>query len=104
MITSMKQNLVRPASLALALFALSPGLARAGSASPVTPPASNSVNRVVVWDGESAAQGAGWSNPKGSTIGPQTVVAHSGNTALEFKFKGGGDDWPGAGWNWCAFQ
>jgi endoglucanase len=61
--------------------------------------------QVVVWDGEQANKGAGWANPKTSTIGPQTVEAHSGHTALEFKFKGGSDkDWPGAGWNWCAFQ
>jgi hypothetical protein len=61
--------------------------------------------RVVVWDGEQATQGAGWANPKTCTFGPQTVEAHSGQTALEFKFRGASDGgWPGAGWNWCAFQ
>ena len=62
------------------------------------------VNRVVVWDGEQASKGAGWTNPKTNTIGPQAFEAHSGNTALEFKFNGSGEEWLGAGWNWCAFQ
>jgi len=63
------------------------------------------VKQIVVWDGEQASKGAGWVNPKTCTFGPQTVEAHSGNTALEFKFKAGSEkDWPGAGWNWCAFQ
>jgi hypothetical protein len=63
------------------------------------------VKQIVIWDGEQASKGAGWVNPKTCTFGPQTVEAHSGNTALEFKFKGGGEgEWPGAGWNWCSFQ
>jgi hypothetical protein len=62
------------------------------------------VKRVVVWDGEQANTGAGWTNPTTATIKPQTAEAHSGNTALEFKFKGSGEEWLGAGWNWCAFQ
>jgi hypothetical protein len=57
----------------------------------------------VVWDGEQASKGAGWTNPTTATIKPQTVEAHSGNTALEFKFKGS-KEWLGAGWNWLAFQ
>lgn len=64
---------------------------------------SDPVTRLVVWDGEQASKGAGWTNPKTLTIAPQTSEAHSGNTALEFKFQGTGD-WLGAGWNWCAFQ
>ena len=66
--------------------------------------AAPAVERVVVWDGEQASTGAGWTNPKTNTIGPQAVEAHSGNTALEFKFSGSGEEWLGAGWNLCAFQ
>ncbi len=74
-----------------------------GPAASLPPSAPVSAKRVVVWDGEQASRGAGWVNPITSSIGPQTVEAHSGNTAVEFKFKGDGD-WLGAGWNWCAFQ
>jgi hypothetical protein len=66
--------------------------------------AAPAVKRVVVWDGEQASTGAGWTNPTTATIKPQTVEAHSGNTAIEFKFQGSGEEWLGAGWNWCAFQ
>ena len=59
--------------------------------------------RIVVWDGEQANIGAGWVNPTTSTIKPQSAESHSGNTALEFKFKGS-NQWLGAGWNWCAFK
>jgi hypothetical protein len=76
----------------------------------VTSPASHdsngaapAVKRVVVWDGEQASTGAGWTNPTTATIKPQTVEAHSGNTALEFRFKGD-KGWLGAGWNWLAFK
>jgi len=61
------------------------------------------VKRVVAWDGEQANTGGGWTNPTTATIKPQTVEAHSGNTALEFKFKGD-KGWLGAGWNWLAFK
>jgi hypothetical protein len=47
--------------------------------------------------------GAGWTNPTTATIKSQTVEAHSGNTALEFKFKGS-KKWLGAGWNWMGFK
>lgn len=56
-------------------------------------------HRIVVWDGESAASGSTWVNPTSSTFAPETGDAHSGNTALEFKFDasnvwiGGGLDW-----------
>ncbi len=60
-------------------------------------------NRVVVWDGEQASLGAGWVNPTNLTIKPQSLEAHSGSTALEFKFKGR-NQWLGAGWNWCNFK
>ena len=61
------------------------------------------MKRIVVWDGEQASTGAGWTNPTTATIKPQTVEAHSGNTALEFRFKGN-KGWLGAGWNWLAFK
>lgn len=60
-------------------------------------------NRMVVWDGEQANVGAGWVNPKTSTILPQSIEAHSGKTALEFKFKGA-NQWMGMGWNWFKFK
>ena len=65
--------------------------------------AAPAVKQVVVWDGEQANKGAGWTNPTTAMIKPQTVEAHSGNTALEFKFKGD-KGWLGAGWNWLAFK
>jgi hypothetical protein len=59
--------------------------------------------RIVVWNGEQANTGAGWVNPTNSTIRAQSVEAHSGNRAVEFKFKDSSGKWLGAGWNWCAF-
>ena len=91
--------MAQPALVVLALCTFNWVAAGAESAAPAAP-----VKRLVVWDGEQATKGAGWANPKGSTVGPQTVEAHSGNTAVEFKFKGSGEEWPGTGWNWCAFQ
>ncbi len=91
--------MAQSALVALTLFNLSLVAAQAESAGASAP-----TKRVVVWDGELATKGAGWSNPKGSTVGPQTVEAHSGKTAVEFKFKSSGEEWPGTGWNWCAFQ
>jgi hypothetical protein len=99
MMSSLKPKGVPSFLMLLALFAS--GIHAAEVDGLMTVP----VKRVVVWDGEQVTKGAGWSNPKGSTIGPQTAEVHSGHSALEFKFKGGsGEDWPGAGWNWCAFQ
>ena len=89
--------LIKILGLALILFAFSAPAADVAGGTPVP------VKRVVVWDGEQASKGAGWVNPTNGSIGPQTNDAHSGNTALEFKFKGGGG-WLGAGWNWCAFE
>ena len=74
------------------------------AADSAAPSASTPIKRVVVWDGEQATKGSGWVNPKTCSIGSQTVEAHSGKTAVEFKFQGGADGWMGAGWNWCAFQ
>jgi hypothetical protein len=98
---------IRRAAVAAGLF----GLLATGSECPVrgdsvTSPASPafvSVKRVVVWDGEQATNGGGWTNPKTSKIGPQSVEAHSGKTALEFRFNGS-NEWLGAGWNWFCFK
>ena len=62
------------------------------------------INCLVVWDGEQAAKGSGWTHATGAgevTLRPQTAVAHSGHTALEMRCKGA--QWLGAGWNWVAF-
>ena len=83
--------------MALSIVAFNAGSTEGAGGAPV------SVKRVVVWDGEQANIGAGWVNPKTCSIGPQTAEAHSGNTALEFKFKGS-NQWLGAGWNWCHFK
>jgi Carbohydrate binding domain (family 11) len=110
---SRKPNVVKFPLVALTLIAFtaakvasgddakSPGQAESAASSLPSAPAP--AKRMVVWDGEQAVKGTGWTNPKTCSIGPQTVEAHSGNTAVEFKFKGDGD-WLGAGWNWCAFQ
>jgi hypothetical protein len=64
------------------------------------------IKQVVVWDGETVTKGAGWANPASTcSITAQKVEAHSGNTALEFRFKGDGKNgWLGCGWDWVAFQ
>jgi len=62
-------------------------------------------NRVSAWNGEQAAKGSGWTHADGNgavTLRPQTIVAHSGNTALEMRCQGA-KQWLGAGWNWTAF-
>ena len=60
---------------------------------------------MIVWNGETVTRGSGWTNPSSCTIAPQTVEAHSGTTALEFRFKGdGATGWIGAGWDWAAMQ
>jgi len=62
------------------------------------------VKQVIVWDGETVTKGSGWTNPAATcTIKSQTVDAHSGQSAVEFKFKGSGD-WLGCGWDWADFQ
>ena len=92
--------------IAITLFAISAAIVRGDSgtdATTVSPSKSiAAAKRVVVWDGEKASKGAGWANA--NSIEPQKVEAHSGDTALEFKFKGNGDEWLGMGWNWCAFE
>jgi hypothetical protein len=111
MISSPKPLAVHSSVISLTLLILSVAVVRAdsgttapGAAASLASPKLASVKRVVVWDGEQASKGAGWVNPKTCSIGPQTVEVHSGKTALEFKFKGNGGEWLGAGWNWCAFQ
>ena len=47
--------------------------------SPAAGQAAPAAKRVVVWDGEQANKGAGWTNPTTCTIGPQTAEVHSGN-------------------------
>lgn len=101
MITSLKQKMAQPM---IGVFVLCTFNLVAVAADSAAPSASTPVKRIVVWDGEQATKGSGWVNPKTCTVGPQTVQAHSGKTAVEFKFKGGADGWMGAGWNWCAFQ
>jgi rhamnogalacturonyl hydrolase YesR len=83
--------------IVLAVFTFGATAAEVAGGTPV------SVKRMVVWDGEQANIGAGWVNLTTSTIKPQTVEAHSGKTALEFKFKGS-NEWLGAGWNWFNFK
>ena len=73
------------------------------TASPFPANGGDSVKRVVVWDGEGANVGAGWVNPTNATIKPQQVETHSGNSALEFRFKGT-NSWVGMGWNWFRFK
>jgi len=80
-----------------------PGITAVKTPSPTPANRGESVKRVVVWDGEQANVGAGWVNPTTSTLKPQSVEAHSGNTALEFKFKGT-NQWMGMGWNWFKFK
>lgn len=106
--TAMQSSLVALALIAFTAAEVASGddAKPPGQAEPAAsslPSAQAWAKRVVVWDGEQAVKGTGWTNPKTCSIGPQTVEAHSGNTAVEFKFKGDGD-WLGAGWNWCAFQ
>ena len=63
--------------------------------------------RIVVWDGETALKASGWTNPAiGCSLGPQSMEAHSGKTALEFKFdyKSPEGTWCGAGWNLADMQ
>lgn len=59
--------------------------------------------RVVVWDGEKANVGGGWTNPTSSTFRPVTGDAHSGNTALEFKFHSS-HIWIGCGFDWFNWK
>ncbi len=59
--------------------------------------------RVVVWDGETAKNFGAWANPPTSSYAPKTGEAHSGDTALEFKFN---DEnvWIGCGFHWFDWK
>jgi len=56
--------------------------------------------KLVVWDGEDAANGNSWVAPKKDTnyFKAQDKDAHSGKTALELRAEG--EQWMGGGWNW----
>lgn len=72
---------------------------------PVKPPetAPPAATKVVVWDGETAKSFGGWANPPTSSYAPKAGDAHSGDTALEFKFN---DEnvWIGCGFHWFGWQ
>jgi len=57
----------------------------------------------TVWDGEQYTTGSSWINPTSSTFAPESTDAHSGTTALEFKFQGS-NVWLGGGWDWEGFN
>jgi hypothetical protein len=59
--------------------------------------------RVVVWDGETAKNFGAWANPPTSSYEPKTGEAHSGNTALEFKFNDQ-NVWIGCGFHWFDWK
>jgi hypothetical protein len=110
-VSVLRVRIVTNGNLNLATFAFRPkGSQRAGPEitavkTPSVGPAKGGspVKRVVVWDGEQANLGAGWVNPTTSTIKPQNVEVHSGDTALEFRLKGT-NHWMGMGWNWFKFK
>lgn len=68
---------------------------------PTAPKVSKGLS-IVAWDGEKAKVGSGWANLKSSSILRATGDAHSGNTAMELKFKtshiGVGAGWDGFHW------
>ena len=80
--------------VALTLFSFSLAIVRADVITSSNAASPTSVKRVVVWDGEEINKGAGWVNAQSGYIKSQTTEAHSGKTALEFKFKGDGNEWP----------
>jgi Carbohydrate binding domain (family 11) len=90
--------------VALTLFSSSLAIVAADVITSTNAASPTSVKRVVVWDGEEANKGTGWVNAQSGYIKSQTIEAHSGKTALEFKFKGDGSEWPGAGWDWVNFE
>jgi hypothetical protein len=97
LMSSRKLKVVKCSLVALAWFTAGVRAAEVAGDMPAL------AKRVVVWDGEQATNGGSWVNPKTSTLAPQTVEAHSGNTALEFRFHGS-KQWLGAGWNWCGWK
>jgi hypothetical protein len=59
----------------------------------------SATKRVIVWDGEAHDKGSTWVNPTTSTFTREQGDAHSGMTALEFKFHDK-DTWMGSGLDW----
>ncbi len=57
---------------------------------------------VMLWDGEGAATGNGWTVPAGARIAPQDAVAYHGAHALQFHVSG--SNYGNCGWNWRAWQ
>jgi hypothetical protein len=60
-------------------------------------------NRIVVWDGETHDMGSSWVNPTTSTFSRTQGDAHSGNTALDFKFHDR-HAWLGCGFDWFDWK
>jgi len=58
--------------------------------------------KLVVWDGEALAGGAGWAEPKATTtLKVQAAEVHAGKGALELHAEAKG--WAGSGWNWLGW-
>lgn len=65
--------------------------------------ASRRSDRIVVWDGEKVTKGGTWTNPKTATFGPKIGDAHSGDTAMEFRFHES-HIWIGCGFDWFDWK
>jgi hypothetical protein len=61
------------------------------------------LKRTVVWDGETHDKGSSWVNPTTSTFLRSQESAHSGTTALEFKFHDK-NVWLGCGFDWFDWK
>jgi hypothetical protein len=61
------------------------------------------VKRVVVWDGETHVKGSSWVNPTSSSFAAEHVDAHSGTTALGWKFNDK-NVWIGSGFDWFDWK
>ena len=59
--------------------------------------------KLVVWDGETAANGASWVTPKKDSnyFKPQEKETHSPKAALELRAEG--EPYVGGGWNWHSW-
>jgi hypothetical protein len=84
--------------------------ATSAAAAPPVPPAgpaagpgsAGMVRDVMLWDGEGAAGGGGWTNPAGTRIAVQDAVACHGTHALQFHVSGA--NFGNSGWNWRNWQ
>ena len=58
---------------------------------------------LVIWDGDTKADGKAWTSPTSDkiTLKPNTKENHGGKQSLEFH--GEGKDWMGYGWNWFGW-